>query len=62
MNIKIKSISIKVLEQSKTESGETIKADRSVMTYQEMLEMKKKIADTLNINPINVLVHYEGRE
>ncbi len=62
MNIKIKSISIKVLEQSKTESGETIKADRSMMTYQEMLEMKKKIAETLNINPINVLVHYEGRE
>lgn len=58
INVKIKSISVKTFEKST--KGE--KKDKSQMTYEELLELKRKIAEVLDINPINVIATYEGCE
>lgn len=58
INVKIKSISVKTFE--KNTKGE--KKDKSQMTYEELLELKRKIAEVLDINPINVIATYEGCE
>lgn len=58
INVKIKSISVKTFE--KNTKGE--KKDKSQMTYEELLELKSKIAEVLDINPINVIATYEGCE
>lgn len=57
MNIKLKSITIKNFEQGP--KGET--TDMSIMTYDQLIEIKAKIAKELNINIGNVTAHYEGR-
>lgn len=59
MKIKIKSLSVKTFEK-KGENGE--KVDRSEMTHEELLELKRKVAEVLDINSINVIATYEGRE
>lgn len=62
MNVKVKSFNIRAFEQTTEEGGEKKKVDKSVMTYEEMIEKKTKIAELLGIDRIHVTAHFEGIE
>lgn len=58
MNIKVKSINIKSFEKGNKEN----RVDKSQMTIEQLLSIKKKIAELLDINEMSVVAHYEGTE
>jgi hypothetical protein len=62
MIVKVKSIHIGTLEDVVKSGSEKTRVDKSIMTFEEMQEMKTKISELLGIHRVNVIVHYEGRE